>query len=454
MAPKLVDCISMTDMKTTAGKIEDLSNKLTESRAPQGEVPAARSAITALFDAGSFVETDALARHRSTDFGREYDRPYTDGVITGYGTVGGRKVCAYAQDATIFDGTMGEVYGEKITKLYDLAIKTGVPIAAMVAGDKPRAQEGIVSSAMQARILARATTASGLIPQVTAVYADSKDASLVAALADVTIAPDGHLSASSEANEIALIQQVLSYLPANNRAEAPRTDAPLMVGSVEENMSADDEALNSIVSDSGEVDLHAVVEAVCDDVFELEAEVEGVFTGFGRVEGRTVGIIANRATFDAAASAKAARFVRLCDAFNTPILEFVDAPALQLETAALAKFVHAYSAASVGKLSIIVGRAHGTGYIAFGSKDLGADLSYAWPTAEIAVADAAALAQELEISEEEAAEYLSPYQAAERGLVDAVITPAATRASIIEALRLLERKIVPTLPKKHGNIVL
>ena len=132
----------------------------------------------------------------------------------------------------------------------------------------------------------------------------------------------------------------------------------------------------------------------------------------------------------------------------------MDAPALQLETAALAKFVHAYSAASVGKLSIIVGRAHGTGYIAFGSKDLGADLSYAWPTAEIAVADAAALAQELEISEEEAAEYLSPYQAAERGLVDAVITPAATRASIIEALRLLERKIVPTLPKKHGNIVL
>ena len=180
----------MTDLKTTAGKIEDLSSKLTESRAPQGDVPAARSAIEALFDAGSFVETDALARHRSTEFGREHIRPYTDGVVTGYGTVDGRKVCAYAQDASLFDGTMGEVYGEKVTKLYDLAIRTGVPIVALVAGDKPRAQEGIVSSAMQARILARATTASGLIPQVTAVYADSKDASLVAALSDVVIAPD------------------------------------------------------------------------------------------------------------------------------------------------------------------------------------------------------------------------------------------------------------------------
>lgn len=443
----------MTDLKTTAGKIEDLGAKLTESRAPQGEVPAARSAIEALFDAGSFVETDALARHRSTDFGREHIRPYTDGVVTGFGTVDGRKVCAYAQDASLFDGTMGEVYGEKVTKLYDLAIKTGVPIVALVAGDKPRAQEGIISSAMQARILARATTASGLIPQVTAVYADSKDSSLVAALSDVVIAPDGDLQAEGE-HEVDVAKRVLSYLPSNNRAAAPRAGATIVSGSVEANISDADRELDSLVADDGTVDLAEVVTATCEDVFELTPQVSGVFTGFGRIEGRTVGIIANRDALDAAAAAKAARFIRLCDAFNTPIIEFVDSPALDVEKAALAKLVHAYSAASVGKISVIVRRAHGTGYIAFGSKDLGTDLSYAWPTAEIAVADAPALASELELSEEDAADYLTPYQAAERGLVDSVITPAATRGSLIEGLRLLDRKIVPTLPKKHGNIVL
>ncbi|WP_144791186.1 carboxyl transferase domain-containing protein [Corynebacterium singulare] len=443
----------MTDLKTTAGKIEDLDAKLTESRAPQGEVPAARSAIEALFDAGSFVETDALARHRSTDFGREHIRPYTDGVVTGFGTVDGRKVCAYAQDASLFDGTMGEVYGEKVTKLYDLAIKTGVPIVALVASDKPRAQEGIVSSAMQARILARATTASGLIPQVTAVYADTKDASLIAALSDIVIAPDGDLQAEGE-HEVNVVKRVLSYLPSNNRAAAPRTEATIVSGSVEANINEADRALDTLVADDGTIDLADVVTATCEDVYELTSQVRGIFTGFGRIEGRTVGIIANRDTVDAAAAAKAARFIRLCDAFNTPIIEFVDSPALEVEKAALAKLVHAYSAADVGKISVIVRRAHGTGYIAFGSKDLGADLSYAWPTAEIAVADGPALASELELSEEDAANYLTPYQAAERGLVDSVITPAATRGSLIEGLRLLDRKIVPTLPKKHGNIVL
>ena len=335
----------MTDLKTTAGKIEDLSAKLTESRAPQGEVPAARSAIEALFDAGSFVETDALARHRSTDFGREHIRPYTDGVVTGFGTVDGRKVCAYAQDASLFDGTMGEVYGEKVTKLYDLAIKTGVPIVALVAGDKPRAQEGIISSAMQARILARATTASGLIPQVTAVYADSKDSSLVAALSDVVIAPDGDLQAEGE-HEVDVAKRVLSYLPSNNRAAAPRAGATIVSGSVEANITDADRALDTLVADDGTVDLADVVRATCEDVVELTSRVRGIFTGFGRIEGRTVGIIANRDTLDAAAAAKAARFIRLCDAFNTPIIEFVDSPDLDVEKAALAKLCLLYTSPS------------------------------------------------------------------------------------------------------------
>lgn len=433
----------MTDLKTTAGKIEDLEAKLAESRAPLGEVPAARTAIEGLFDAGTFVETDALARHRSTDFGREHDRPYTDGVITGYGTIDGRKVCAYAQDDTIFDGTMGEVYGEKVVKLYDLAIKTGVPIVALTTGDKPRAQEGIVSLAYQARIFERATKASGLIPQITAVYGDHL--SIIAGLSDIVIGTDTKAG----------VRTVLSYLPSNNRAEAPRTDAPLMAGTIAENIRTEDTALNDAVANDGTVDLSAVVTTLFEDLLELQESVPGVYTAFGRLEGRTVGIVANAGVLDDAAASKAARFIQLCDVFNTPLVELVDTAALDASPAALSKLVHAYSAATVGKVTVNVARSFGNGYVVFGSKDLGADLAYAWPTAQIAVDDAPALADTLGLdSAEEAAAWLTPYQAAERGLVDAVIEPAATRGYLIEGLRFLERKLVTNPPKKHGNIAL
>ncbi len=427
-------------MKTTAGKIEDLENKLAESRQPLGQESQARTFVDALFADGTFVETDALARHRSKDFGREHDRPYTDGVITGYGTIDGRKVCAWVQDDTIFDGTMGEVYGEKLVKLYDLAIKTGVPMIAVVTGEKPRAQEGIVSLALQARVLERATQASGLIPQVTVAYGDS----LIAAQSDIVLPRD-----VEGTDYIKLIRQVLSYLPSNNRAEAPRAEAAIQAGSIVDNVTEADRALNEATSLSP-ADIFA-------DTLELQPGIAGAYTGFGRLEGRTVGVVAfsSAAPLDDAAAAKAARFIRLCDSFNTPVVEIVDGPELTASSPALAQLIHAYAAATVGKITVITGPALGLAYVALGAKDLGADLAYAWPGAEIAVAPAADLAAELGMEESAAAEaYLTPYQAAERNLVDAVIEPATTRGYLIEGLRLLERKLVHAPAKKHGNIVL
>ncbi|WP_165241583.1 carboxyl transferase domain-containing protein [Corynebacterium lizhenjunii] len=446
----------MTDLKTTAGKIEDLHSKLAQARAPQGTQTAARERVLSLLDADSFVETDALARHRSKDFGREHDRPYTDGVITGYGTVDGRKVCVYSLDATIFDGTLGEVTGEKIVKVYDMAIKTGVPLVALLEAGAPRAQEGIVSLAFLGRIMQRATQASGLVPQITVSFGTVEF--LPQALGDLTIvaqadsAPHAAESADTQsadtpgtltaADPIACAKQVLGLLPSNNRAEAPRAAAPIMAGAIADNIREEDGVLNSLV-DGGECDVEQIITTVAESTLRLSPG-----TALGRIEGRSVGLISVQEKLDPAT----ARFIRLCDAFNIPLVTFVDAPELPHSPAQLAQVAHAFAAATVGKLTVVVRRALGSGYVVAGSKDLGADLAYAWPTAEIAVADATALAQTLGV--DDASEFLTPYQAAERGLVDAVIEPATTRGYLIEGLRLLERKYVPTPPKKLSNIIL
>lgn len=454
----------MTDMLTTAGKIADLRNKIAQSRAPQGEEPTARTFAEGLVDPGSFVEIDALARHRSKDFGREHDRPYTDGVVTGYGLVGGQKVCVFAQDSTIFDGTLGEVYGEKVVKLYDLAIKTGVPVVAILAAGAPRAQEGIVTLGFQAKIYARATAASGLVPQIAVVV--DEPASLLPELADLVVASPASAEATSRLtadvvaeDPIAAARELIGRLPANNRAEARRSDAPVIAGSIIDNISDTDRTLNDAPED-----LHAIIAAVAEDVVELRAPgsgTAGMRCYLGRIEGRSVGLIAASSLADADRVTFAARFIRLCDAFNLQIIEFVDvaesaSPAGSDAAAAkaLAQLTHAYAAASVGKVTVNVRRAYGTAYVVCGSKDLGADLAYAWPTAEIAVADTAALAAELGVEADAAAEYMTPYQAAERGMVDAVIEPAATRGYLVEALRLLERKLSHAPAKKLSNILL
>ena len=514
------------DLKTTAGKIEDLDHRLTESLKPLGEGAVdgghdagqltARTRIDALLDAGSFVETDALARHRSVDFGREHNKPSTDGVVTGYGTVDGRKVCVFSQDESIFDGTLGEVYGEKIIKIYDLALKTGVPIVGIHASAGPRVHEGIVTLGMYGRIMARATQASGLIPQVSVVVGDTVGlASFVPGFSDVVIMTSesalhqarpsavaqvfgqdvtaaelggpaihsengtAHIVAESDEMALLMARDVLSYLPVNNRAEAPRTEADIMSGSIAENINEEANKLLSIIPDEASVayDMRDVVDNVVDDAsfYELSGNfAPNVLTGFARIEGRSVGIVANQpmvnaGALDSAAAEKAARFIRTCDAFNTPVVTFVDSPgfvpAAEEEKAGLVsratKLAYAYAEASVGKITIITRKALGPAFVFMGSKDLGADLAYGWPTAEIAVTQTSQAAEDIfgtEATDEQKAQledkFMGPYQAAERGMVDAVISPAATRGNLIEGLRLLERKVIPNALKKHGNITL
>lgn len=514
------------DLKTTAGKIEDLDRRLTESVHPLGDGAddagqdagqlTARTRIDALLDAGSFVETDALARHRSVDFNREHNKPLTDGVVTGYGTIDGRKVCVFSQDETIFDGTLGEVYGEKVIKLYDLALKTGVPIVGIHASAGPRVEEGIVTLGMYGRIMARATSASGLIPQVSIVVGDTEGmASFLPGWSDIVImttqsalhqarpsavaqvfgeevtaaelggaavhADNGTAQLVAETDELALAmaRDVLGYLPVNNRAEAPRTEADIMAGSIAENISEDDKKLLSIIpdEDSSAYDMRDVIDNIVDEAsfFEISGSfADNVLTGFARIEGRSVGIVANQplagaGAIDSAAAEKAARFIRTCDAFNTPVVTFVDSPgfipSVEVEKAGLVrratKLAYAYAEASVGKITVITRKAFGPAYVFMGSKDLGADLAYGWPTAEIAVAQTSQAAESIygaEATEEQKAaledKFMGPYQAAERGMVDAVISPDATRGHLIEGLRLLERKVVPAALKKHGNITL
>ena len=509
------------DLKTTAGKIADLNNRLAESRNPQGgataddESPAtglsARERIDALVDAGSFVETDALARHNSTDFGREHDRPYTDGVVTGYATINGRKACVFSQDATIFDGTMGEAYGEKMVKLYDLALKTGVPVIGIHESAGPRVQEGIATLALYARVLARITEASGLIPQIAVVVGDNEGmAAFAPALADFLIfSRDGslhelspqltgeagaqecggaqaqtrsgaaHLVADTDREALALARTTLRFLPVNNRAEAPRTQADISSGSIEDNVRDRDRELNELVPDAADDDyeIQSVITTVVDhdSFFELQADyAPNIVTGFAHIEGRAVGIVANQpqvqgGALDAAACEKAARFIRTCDAFNTPIIEFVDSPgfdsSVEAEESGLlrraSKLAFAYAEASVGKISVITRKAYGPAYVFMGSKDLGADLVYAWPTAEMAIAPAELSAQAIygaDATDKQVAEiaekFIGPYAAAERSLADAVIEPATTRGYLVEGLRVLERKIIRPAPKKLSNIPL
>lgn len=510
----------MTDLKTTAGKIEDLGKRLTEARTPMGPEAietlhaaghlSARERVEKLVDEGTFVEMDALARHRSTAFGREHDRPYTDGIVTGYGVVDGRKVCVFSQDATIFDGTLGEVYAEKLSKLYDLALKTGVPVIGLYDSTGPRVQEGIATLAGYARIMARVTTASGLIPQIAVVLGDTEGiAAFAPTLADVLIIAEGatlhqaaahvaaataesfggaavhatagtaQLVAADETEALSLARDILAFLPANNRAEAPRVAAEIATGAIADNITARDRVLDEVIPDGAAeaYDMREVIATVVDEdsFFELSASTaENILIGFAHIEGRAVGIVANQplalaGALDAAAAEKAARFIRTCDAFNTPIIEFVDSPGFvptpEEEKAGLlrraSKLAFAFAETTVGTLTVITRKAIGPAYVFMGSKDLGADLVYAWPTAEIAVTQASQAALAIygedatpDNEAELAAQFLHPYAAAENGLVDNVIEPSATRGYLIEGLRLLERKVVSQPPKKHGNITL
>ncbi|AFR48416.1 acyl-CoA carboxylase subunit beta [Gordonia sp. KTR9] len=536
------DDAAAPDIHTTAGKLADLRNRLDETKHPVGEAAVekthakgkltARERITHLLDDGSFVELDALARHRSTNFGLAERRPLGDGVVSGYGTIDGREVCVFSQDSTVFGGSLGEVYGEKIVKVMDLAIKTGRPLIGINDGAGARIQEGVVSLGLYGEIFHRNVRASGVIPQISLIMGAAAGGHVYSpALTDFVVMVDktsqmfitgpdviktvtgeevtmeelggahthmsksgtAHYVASDEEDALEYVKELLSYLPSNNRADAPRLPvAQPAAGSIEDTLTEEDLELDTLIPDSPNqpYDMHEVIRRILDDDEFLEVQAEyatNIIVGYGRVDGRSVGIVANQPTqfagcLDIDASEKAARFVRTCDAFNIPIVTLVDVPGFLPGTDQEyrgiirrgAKLLYAYGEATVGKITVITRKAYGGAYDVMGSKHMGADVNLAWPTAQIAVMgasgavgfvyrsqlkDAAAKGEDvdalrLQLQEEYEDTLVNPYVAAARGYVDAVIPPSHTRGQIATALKLLERKMVNLPPKKHGNIPL
>ncbi|RSM42231.1 acyl-CoA carboxylase subunit beta [Amycolatopsis balhimycina DSM 5908] len=529
------------DIHTTAGKLADLyrrydeavhagSARAVEKQHAKGK-KTARERIELLLDENSFVELDELARHRSTNFGQEKNRPYGDGVVTGYGTVDGRPVCVFSQDVTVFGGSLGEVYGEKIVKVMDLAIKTGRPIIGINEGGGARIQEGVVSLGLYGEIFRRNVQASGVIPQISLIMGANAGGHVYSpALTDFVVMVDetsqmfitgpdvvktvtgedvtfeelgggrthntksgvAHYLGSDDEDAIAYVKELLSYLPQNNLSEAPvfeSSDAP--AGFFDDVTDADRE-LDTIIPDSPNTpyDMHEVINRVVDDGEFLEVHelfAPNIIVGFGRVGGQSVGVVANQPTqfagcLDIDASEKAARFVRTCDAFNIPVLTFVDVPGFLPGTDQEwngiirrgAKLIYAYAEATVPLVTIITRKAYGGAYDVMGSKHLGADINLAWPTAQVAVMGAQGAANivhrktlakaasegrdvdqlRAELIQEYEDTLLNPYAAAERGYVDSVIVPAHTRGHVARALSLLRNKRESLPPKKHGNIPL
>jgi len=486
----------------------------------------ARERVDALLDEGSFTEIDALARHRSTNFGLEKNRPYGDGVVVGYGTIDGRQVAVYSQDFTLFGGSLGEVHGAKIAKIQDFALRTGVPLIGISDGGGARIQEGVAALTQFAEIFRRNVAASGVIPQISIILGPSAGGAVYSpALTDFIIMADGtsqmfitgpdviksvtgeevtfeelgggathnsksgvaHYLASDEDDAIDYVKHLLQFLPQNNLS-----DPPIWAHEADLEPSDEDKALNSVVPDSDNqaYDMKTVIETVLDEgeFFEVQPlYAQNIVVGFGHVEGHSVGIVANQpqsmaGTLDINAAEKAARFVRTCDAFNIPVLTFVDVPGFLPGTDQEhqgiirrgAKLIYAYAEATVPLVTVITRKAYGGAYIVMASKQLGADVNLAWPTAQIAVMGAGGAvnilqrralaavaddggdveAERTRLTEEYEDTIVNPYDAADRGYVDAVIEPSETRAQVVKALRALRTKRASLPPKKHGNIPL
>jgi len=523
------------DPHTTAGKIADLERRRYEAvhagseqavakQHERGKLTA-RERIDLLLDEGSFTEFDELARHRATDFGIAATRPYGDGVVIGYGTVDGRPVCVFSQDFTVFGGSLGEVYGEKIVKIMDHALKTGCPIVGINDGGGARIQEGVVALGLFGEVFYRNVMASGVIPQISLIMGPCAGGAVYSpAITDFTLMVEGtshmfitgpdviktvtgedvsfedlggahahgvksgvaHYQAKDEQDCIDFARDLLSYLPSNNLEEPP--SRPAADGQDLTESDETDAELDTLIPDSPNqpYDMHEVITHVLDDGEFLEIHAgfaPNMVTGFGRVEGSSVGVVANQpmhlaGCLDIDASEKAARFVRTCDAFSIPILTFVDVPGflpgVEQEWQGIirrgAKLIYAYAEATVPKVTVITRKAYGGAYDVMGSKHLGGDVNLAWPTAQIAVMGAqgavnilyrrelAAAPDPDTLRKERITEYedtlANPYIAAERGYVDAVIRPAETRLAVTRALRALRTKRQTLPPKKHGNIPL
>ncbi|MFD1720878.1 acyl-CoA carboxylase subunit beta [Amnibacterium endophyticum] len=521
---------------TTAERLADLKTRYHEAVTASGEQAVAkqhakgkqtaRERIEQLLDHGTFVELDEFVRHRTTAFGMDRTRPYGDAVVTGIGEIHGRQVAVYSQDFTIFGGSLGEVAGEKIIKVMDHALKTGVPIIGILDSGGARIQEGVVALGKYGEIFRRNTAASGVIPQISIVMGPAAGGAVYSpALTDFVIMVDktsqmfvtgpdviktvtgedvgmeelggalthntrsgvAHYLAADEDDALDYARTLIGFLPDNNLADPKRyaTTAALEV-------TDDDRRLNTLIPDSPNqpYDVHDLIETLVDDGDFLETQplfAPNIVVGFGRVEGRSVGVIANQpsamaGTLNIDAGEKAARFVRFCDAFSIPIITLVDVPGYlpgtdQEWTGVIrrgAKLLYAYAEATVPLVTIITRKAYGGAYIVMGSKQLGADLNYAWPTAEIAVMGgqgavnilyrgeirkAAEAGEDVDavrtrLANEYTYNVASPFLAAERGELDGVIEPASTRITVIKALRALRTKRAAMPPKKHGNIPL
>ncbi len=480
----------------------------------------ARERLEYLLDEGSFQELDMLTRHNASGMGLEDSRPFTDGVITGYGKIDGRKVCVYSQDFTVFGGALGETHGEKIHKIMDLATTMGLPIIGLNDGAGARIQEGVAALNAYGGIFYRNTRASGVVPQVSvilgpcaggAVYSPAltdfifmvKDSShmfitgpdVVKSVTgeDVTLEELGgaqtHATRSGVANfvlpdEKSVLDEVrylLSFLPSNNMEEPPR----ILVGDDPDRLCED---LRDLLPDSSNqpYDMKRVITSIVDngDYMEVHATyAQQVTCGFARIDGHTVGIVANQpqtlaGVLDISSSEKAARFVRTCDAFNVPIVTFVDVPGfmpgVSQEYGGIirhgAKLLYAFCEATVPRISITTRKAYGGAYVVMNSKSIGADLAFAWPTAEFAVMGASGAvgivhrrdlvraddpeALRAQLIDDYEERYVNPYIAAERGFVDDVIDPADTRRVLAKSLDLLRGKREELPKRKHGNVPL
>ena len=480
----------------------------------------ARERLDVLLDPGSFVEIDKFVVHQSTDFGMAEQRIPGDGVVTGTGRIHGRPVGVFAQDFTVFGGSLSEAYARKICKVMDLAMKTGIPIIGLNDSGGARIQEGVLSLAGYADIFLRNTLASGVVPQISAimgpcaggaVYSPAitdfvlmvKDTSymfvtgpdVIRAVTHETVSAEelggaathgstsgvAHFAAADEDECLALIRELLTFLPPNNLEDPPlrpTLDPP----------DRRDDSLQTVVPDQPNkpYDMAEIIRTVLDDryFFEVQADyAPNLVIGFGRLNGRPVGIVANQPAhlagcLDISASLKGARFVRFCDCFNIPLITFEDVPGFLPGTAQEyggiikhgAKLLFAYCEATVPKLTVITRKAYGGAYCVMSSKHIRGDANFAYPTAEIAVmgpdgavnilykremdgaADPAALKEEK--TREYREKFANPFVAAERGYVDEVIEPRDTRRRLIQALEVLHTKRDSNPPKKHGNIPL
>ena len=514
MSERLVDLENRRHEARNAG-----SEKSVAKHHAKGKMTA-RERVEYLLDEDSFVELDMLARHRAHGMGIEETRPYTDGVITGFGTVDGRKVCVFSQDFTVFGGALGEVFAEKIHKIMDLSASLGVPMIGLNDGAGARIQEGVVSLDSYGGIFRRNALASGVVPQISvimgpcaggAVYSPAltdfifmvnttshmfitgPDVVKTVTGEDVTLEELGgamsHASKSGVAHFVAAdeksclddVKYLLGFLPANNMEEPPRAY-------VEDDPERMCPELVDILPDSSNqpYDMRTVISATVDDgdFFEVHAAfAPSITVGFARIAGRPVGIVGNQpiilaGVLNIEASEKGARFVRMCDAFNIPIITFVDVPGFlpgtDQEYGGIirhgAKLLYAFCESTVPRISIITRKAYGGAYVVMNSKSIGADLAFAWPSAELAVMGSQGAVEivyrseltnatdpdtlRAELVDEYTERYATPYIAAERGYVDDVIDPAETRRVLVRSLEMLSTKREELPKRKHGNMPL